>query len=69
MRKILFTKKGLDEKLIAKELGGKLMIDFVEVLTIENIEVPAFDLKNFKRAPKESFMKPNPSIDKHQNLS
>ena len=46
MRKILFTKKGLDEKLIAKELGGKLMIDVVEVLTIENIEVPAFDLKN-----------------------
>ena len=46
MRKILFTKKGLDKKLIAKELGGKLMVDFLEVLSIENIEVPAFDLKN-----------------------
>lgn len=46
MRKILFTKKGLDKKLIATELGGKLLTDFIEVLAIENLEIPAFDLTN-----------------------
>lgn len=46
MQKILFTKKGLDKKLISKELGGKLLFDFVEVLSIENVKIPAFDLKN-----------------------
>ena len=46
MLKILFTKKDLDKKLISKELGEHLMVDFVEVLTIENVAVPAFDLKD-----------------------
>ena len=46
MRKILFTKKNLDNKLISKELGGKLMVDLVEVLSIENLKIPHFDLKN-----------------------
>lgn len=45
MRKILFTKKDLDKKLIAKELGEKLKVDFVDVLQIENLKIPAFDIK------------------------
>ncbi|MFC6267213.1 uroporphyrinogen-III synthase [Frigoriflavimonas asaccharolytica] len=46
MQKILFTKKGLDRKMISKELGENLDIDFVDVLSFENLKIPTFDLKN-----------------------
>jgi uroporphyrinogen-III synthase len=46
MRKIIFTKKDLDKKLISKTIGGKIATDFIDVIQIEIIKFPSFDLKN-----------------------
>ncbi len=43
---ILFT-KNIDSKLLSKELGNDISVEFAEVIQIKNSNVEAFDLKNY----------------------
>ena len=44
--KILFTKKNIDKKLVAKEFGDRFYYDFTEVIRIRPLKIEPFDLKD-----------------------